>query len=57
MAARIFLGTLDRRLNLELDVVVRDVGDEFGFFGDMVEFSHEEKGFEESPIDTGAVLK
>ncbi len=36
-------------------MVVRKVRDGFGFLCDVVEFSHEEKGLEEGPIDTGSV--
>ncbi len=38
-------------------MVVREVGHGFGFLCDVVEFSHEEKGLEEGPIDTAGVRK
>ncbi len=57
MVDRTFVGMLDQRFDVELDVVVRELGDGFGFLCDVVEFSHEEKGLKESPIDTGAERK
>ncbi len=57
MVERTFVSTRDERFDVELDVVVREVGDGFGFLYDVVGFSHEEMGLEESPIDTGGVRK
>ena len=52
-----FVGAADKGLDISRDMLVVEAGHRCGAFGDIVEFSHEELGFEESPIDAGGVRK